>query len=69
MAVVLSKFKRLFVIIFFWKDLPQSEGSRHADPKVKLLPATKSINHPFNQSAFRVQGALLSRLDLHTTRN
>ena len=39
-AVVLSKFKRLFVIIFFWKDLPQSEGSRHADPKVKLLPAT-----------------------------
>ena len=47
-AVVLSKFKRFFVIIFFWKDRPQSEGSRHADHGVKLLPGrlTLTLSRP-----------------------
>ena len=27
-----------YVIMFFWKDRPQSEGRRHADPGIKTEP-------------------------------
>ena len=37
-----SYFERFYVIIFWGKDQPQSEGSRHTDHGVKLLPDESS---------------------------
>ena len=35
-----SSFSDFYVIIFFWKDRPQSEGSRHAHLGIKLSPVS-----------------------------
>ena len=41
LAATLSDFKcGFYVIIFFWKDRPQSEGSRNTDHGIKSPPAT-----------------------------
>jgi hypothetical protein len=41
-----SYFERFYVIIFWGKDQPQSEGSRHTDHGVKLLPDVKITGSP-----------------------
>ena len=39
-------FSDFWVIIFFEQAEPQSEGSRHTDPGVKLLPACTCLGTP-----------------------
>ena len=39
LVAVLSDFRRFYEIIFFWKDRPQTEGSRHTDHGIKTPPA------------------------------
>ena len=45
------------VIIFFWKDRPQSEGRRHAHPGIKTEPEREMV-HTRHGGGSRVQIAI-----------
>ena len=46
LVAVLSDFRRFYEIVFFWKDRPQTEGSRHIDPGIKTPPVAHTRGTP-----------------------